>query len=748
MEATVNLPPGFKLDPIPQGVNLPPGFSLDAPTEPTAPPESPSVLGRFASRTGFAGLSQVPGAISDIAGQGVMGGAKALAGGLAGTLGQYAGEFAPSAIASQYKHLRTQGDTPEGQAQGLVNMSPVGAAAGSIPLFGKMAETISSDVVQGKIPEIVGDIFSAAPMLLGSRGFRGSKIANAPIGEAVVGAAKRAAPVAREVGSAVKDVLKSDKFSGPAGVAGAVGWATGNPYIAAAAAGITRTIQSIAKRRAEAAQAVEKLALDAAEKLETSKLEELKARQAVVDHIETTAEQTKTSSFESVMEGWKAAAERVKAEETAAAKMAAIQEKYRGLDSPEALKLELDAIRAKEIDNAALGVSPGEYSMHKTHLAALAEDMQTRGAGKQGAAMAQAQIAAGAENIATRGLGRTELPKTQAQIAAEAQNTATRNLGPNQYPVEQARIAAGAEDAATRGLGSTEFPKTQAQIAAGEADITNRGVSPLQVRMEQARIEARKVQDASRGLSPNELALTQDQIAAQAANRGQRGVSPNEFETSQAQIAAKAEEAKRLKAAEAAAPVEDGVLKAVEGEKPAPKDGVLKAVEKPKTPKTDEIIKGIETAEDPARVRKAHKAMARIIEFKEEKIAAAKAAGGEVPTQYDLKSIVEGLRKSKNHDGVSEATMVKMAQGMRERLIRARRAMTSLVNDGTSLKEAAAAGDLDLDMPSEFNIKVVRDAARARGDKLNAAQRADLAEIEKMSNIRKTGESWYLPKKP
>jgi len=399
--------------------------SLPPDTKDTAPPETPSVLGRFASRTGFAGLSQVPGAIADVAGQGVVGGTKALAGGLAGTAGAVAGEFAPSAIASQYQHLRGQG------------MTPVGSALGSIPLLGKTAETISGDIVGGKIPEIAGDIVSAAPMLLGVKSFRESPAANAPI---------RPPAIPSELGPALKSVAK-DTIAGPA-AAGAVGGFVAGPVGAGVAAGTVRLAQAIAEKVTAARQA------------------EVAARQAVAAHVETAATGAQASAFESMMNAWKAAAERVKAEESAAARLEATREKYRGLSSPQELKMAKDQIAAQEIDAKARGLSPDEFKIQRDYLDAL--DMDMRRATADTKAQEAASIAGAKAELKPLEAADAAAGK---QIAA-AERTATKGEAQGQkIDLKQISRAVRANKAAAAERAKQETAREAASIAGAKAEL-------------------------------------------------------------------------------------------------------------------------------------------------------------------------------------------------------------------------------------------------------------------------------------
>jgi len=111
--------------------------------------------------------------------------------------------------------------------------------------------------------------------------------------------------------------------------------------------------------------------------------------------------------------------------------------------------------------------------------------------------------------------------------------------------------------------------------------------------------------------------------------------------------------------------------------------------------------------------------------------------------KYTAKEIVDGIRKSNKHDGVSEATLLRIVQELPDRMMRARRLSKALVRDGDSLRKTAASLDADHTMPSEFSVQLVRDAARELGDKLTPAQAAELASIEKITNKRKGSYAWY-----
>jgi len=119
---------------------------------------------RINSRLPTAGITDIPGAIRDIA----------KSPNPYGAVIQGVGETvaAPFQVGDQYTRLRERGQ------------SPLYSAAGSIPFVGPAADVVTQDILQGRVPELVGDAISAAPMALGSKTVRQSPVMNAPIGEA------------------------------------------------------------------------------------------------------------------------------------------------------------------------------------------------------------------------------------------------------------------------------------------------------------------------------------------------------------------------------------------------------------------------------------------------------------------------------------------------------------------------------------------------------------------------------------
>jgi len=112
--------------------------------------ESPSIFDRFASRTPFAGLTQVPAAISDIA----------KSPNPYGSVVQGTGEAVLGALAAQNPVTNYQNQRAAGS-------NPVYSALASVPFVGPQADVLYQDLTNGRIPELAGDVVTALPQLLG-----------------------------------------------------------------------------------------------------------------------------------------------------------------------------------------------------------------------------------------------------------------------------------------------------------------------------------------------------------------------------------------------------------------------------------------------------------------------------------------------------------------------------------------------------------------------------------------------------
>lgn len=117
---------------------------------PAPPPEPPSIFDRFASRTPFAGLTQVPAAISDIA----------KSPNPYGSVVQGTGEAVLGALAAQNPVTNYQNQRAAGS-------NPVYSALASVPFVGPQADVLYQDLTNGRIPELAGDVVTALPQLLG-----------------------------------------------------------------------------------------------------------------------------------------------------------------------------------------------------------------------------------------------------------------------------------------------------------------------------------------------------------------------------------------------------------------------------------------------------------------------------------------------------------------------------------------------------------------------------------------------------
>ncbi len=146
---------------------------------------SPGVLERFNSRLPTAGITEVPGAVSDIADAGPLQAVKSLVGGVAGTVGDYvAGNLA---VGDTYTRMRERGQ------------SPVYSAIASTPFLGPAADVITQDIVQGRVPEMAGDLVSMAPMALGAA----TKASNR-MGRAATASAEKS--MSQALGATTKDL--------------------------------------------------------------------------------------------------------------------------------------------------------------------------------------------------------------------------------------------------------------------------------------------------------------------------------------------------------------------------------------------------------------------------------------------------------------------------------------------------------------------------------------------------------------
>lgn len=205
---------------------------VSAAGEATAP--QPSILERFNSRLPTAGVTEVPGAISDIASSGILNSLKALGSGVAETVTT---PFLPSTAVNQYEALRARGQ------------SVPYSALGSIPLIGPAADVVTQDIYQGKVPEIAGDLVTLG---LGAGATSKAKMLETPVPVTPVLSKLRAmGTVGAELG---KDIVRG-ATSPKSAMAAVVGNQIGGPVGAVAGA----IINTLAMRRARLAKIEEAL---------------------------------------------------------------------------------------------------------------------------------------------------------------------------------------------------------------------------------------------------------------------------------------------------------------------------------------------------------------------------------------------------------------------------------------------------------------------------------------------------------
>lgn len=187
------------------------------PPKTAAEKPEPGLLDRFMSRSpmGMAGISQVPGAIMDVAQTGAMA--------LPNVVKAGAGVVADT--------IKSQNPIDLFNAARERGQSVPYSALASIPFVGPAADTVTQDLYHMRVPELAADAINLAPLAIGSK----APVLNKPIGE-----------VARDVGGAVKNVATHPVTVG-AGAAITTLAATENP-IAALAAGASGAASAAALR--------------------------------------------------------------------------------------------------------------------------------------------------------------------------------------------------------------------------------------------------------------------------------------------------------------------------------------------------------------------------------------------------------------------------------------------------------------------------------------------------------------------
>ena len=197
------------------------------PAPPIPEEKTPTWDERFMSRNpgGLAGATQIPGAVSDLAGAG-LNAIPEIAKGIGTTVGEFLGQNLD--VKGNYEKLRERGQTP------------VYSALGSIPFVGPAADVVTQDIYHGRGPEMVADAINMAPILAGA----GSKVAIAPVGKEALAILKDAA------GSRPGFLPKTAGEMGALALANAVG---GPPAakLTYAFIKVPKILEAVAKGRAE-----------------------------------------------------------------------------------------------------------------------------------------------------------------------------------------------------------------------------------------------------------------------------------------------------------------------------------------------------------------------------------------------------------------------------------------------------------------------------------------------------------------
>lgn len=147
----------------------------------------PGIADRFMSRNplGMSGVSQVPGALMDLAASGPSA-LPTIATSAAGVVGDMVAGQNPVDL---YNAARERGQS-----------KPYSALA-SIPFLGPVADVVTQDVVQGRIPELAADALNLAPMALGPLG----RVSNR-LGQSATNSAQKS--MSQTLGATTKDLKR------------------------------------------------------------------------------------------------------------------------------------------------------------------------------------------------------------------------------------------------------------------------------------------------------------------------------------------------------------------------------------------------------------------------------------------------------------------------------------------------------------------------------------------------------------